>query len=185
MKDAVETMTVVVNAQPENPTFLFRLGRFLQQSDMLEEAYSYFKRAKAGDLSFVDPQLSLASTAIDLGRLSEARAEIESLRTRVTLDKRFVLEQIEAKYCLALDDLDTAAEHAKKALDYHRNGFTLSVMAKVEAAKSTRASANGMTVMAQSHKNVALQLLSEALQQEPQSIVLANQLKSLTATKGT
>jgi tetratricopeptide (TPR) repeat protein len=173
-------MTVVVKAQPENPTFLFRLGRFLQQSGMLEEAYDYFQRAKAGDSSFVDPQLSLASTAIDLGRLNEAQAEIDSLRTRVTLDKKFVLDEIEAKYHLALDELDVAAEHAKRALDYHRNSFTLSLMAKVEGAKSTRAAASGMTVMAESHRNTAIALVKEGIEQEPKNPVLINQLKSLT-----
>ena len=113
--EAVDTMSVVVKAQPENPTFLFRLGRFLQQSGMLDEACKWFQRAKDADQSFLDPRLSLASTAIDLGKLNEAKAEIDSLRVRVSAAKRFVLDEIEPKYCLALGEVDTAADLALKA----------------------------------------------------------------------
>jgi hypothetical protein len=99
----------------------------------------------------------------------------------VTRDKKFVLDEIEAKYHLALGDVDVAAEHAKKALDYHRNGFTLSLTAKVEMARSARAATSGMTVMAESHRNSAIGLVKEALQKEPKNLVLINQLKSLTS----
>jgi Tfp pilus assembly protein PilF len=184
VQEAVETMSVVVRAQPENPTFLFRLGRFLQQSGMIEEAYSYFRRAKAGDQSFVDPRLSLASTAIDLGRLGEAKAEIESLRTsNVPLDKRFVVDEIEAKYHLALDEVDAASELAGRALNYHRNTFTLSLMAKVEVDKSKRARTDGMLVMAESHLGRAIQLINEAIAQDPKSQVLLRQLEALKSAQ--
>ncbi len=184
VQQAVDTMTVVVRSQPENPTFLFRLGRFLQQSGMLEEAYDYFRRAKAGDQSFFDPLLSLASTAIDLGKLAEAKAEIEDLKKKkVPAEKRFVLEEIEAKYHLALGEIDVASDLAARALNYHRNGFTLSLMAKVEAAKSKRASTDGMTVMAESHLSRAVQLVKEALTQDPRNPVLLKQLEMLTTTR--
>ncbi len=113
VREAVETMTVVVKAQPENATFLFRLGRFLQQSNMLGDAYGYFQRAKAADQSFVDPRLSLASTAIDLDRLDEAKTEIEALKGKVSVDKRFVLDEIESKYHLALGEVEVAAALAE------------------------------------------------------------------------
>jgi tetratricopeptide (TPR) repeat protein len=180
--EAVDTMVVVVKAQPKNATFLFRLGRFLQQSDLLDEAYKYFQRAKAADQSFIDPRLSLASTAIDLGKLNEAKAEIGSLRERVSADKRFVLDEIEAKYYLAFGELDAAADLASSALNYHRNAFTLSLMAKVEAAKAERATVDGMNVMAQSHRDTAIRFLREGLKNHPQNVALANQLRALEAT---
>jgi len=182
--EAVDTMVVVVKAQPENATFLFRLGRFLQQSAMLDEAYKYFQRAKSADETFVDPRLSLASTAIDLGKLNEAKAEIDSLRVKVSADKRFVLDEIESKYCLACGELDTAADLALKALNYHRNAFTLSLMAKVEAAKAEQASAQGMNILAKSHRDAALRLLREGLKDDPHNVALANQLGALEAIGG-
>jgi len=179
--EAVDTMMVVVKAQPKNATFLFRLGRFLQQSDMLDEAYKYFQQAKEADQSFIDPRLSLASTAIDLGKLGEAKAEIDSLRGKVSADKRFVLDEIEAKYHLACGEVDTAADLALSALNYHRNSFTLSLMAKVEVAKAERANADGMSVMAKSHRDTAMRLLQEGLKDYPQNVALANQLAALEA----
>jgi tetratricopeptide (TPR) repeat protein len=178
-RDAVETMEVVVRAQPENATFLFRLGRFLQQSNLLEQAREYFRRAKAADQTFTEPRLSLASTAIDLGGLDEAKAEIDSLRGRLPADKRFVLDEIEAKYHLALGDLEAAATLADKALAYHRNAFTLSLMAKIEAALQKEAQQNGMTVAAESHRTRALTLIAEGLNHEPASSVLLSQKKAL------
>lgn len=178
--EAIDTMNVVVKAQPENPTFLFRLGRFLQQGGMLDDAYEYFRRAKAGDQAFVDPRLSLASTAIDLGKLDEAKAEIEALRKKVPAEKRFVLDEIEAKYHLALDEIDAASDLATQALNFHRNAFTLSLMAKVEVAKSKRAAANHMTVMAESHISTAIQLVREGLVQDAKNRALLNQLEALT-----
>jgi len=182
VQDAVDTMAVIVKAQPENATYLFRMGRFLQQSDLLEDAYKYFQRAKTADQSFVDPRLSLASTSIDLGRLQEARAEIDALKGKVSADKVFVLDEIEAKYHLALGEVELAASLASKALDYHRNAFTLSLMAKVEMAKSKNAQLEGMSVMAESHKRRAIQLVEEALTRDPTNPVLTGQLKGLKAS---
>ena len=178
-REAVDTMEVVVRAQPENPTFLFRLGRFLQQSGLLEQARDYFHRAKAADQTFIEPRLSLASIAVDLGGLAEAKAEIDSLRGKLPADKRFVLDEIEAKYNLALGNLEAAAALADKALTYHRNAFTLSLMAKVEAAMYKEAQQNGMSVTAESHRTRALTLIDEGLTHEPASSVLLNQNKSL------
>lgn len=182
VQDAVDTMAAIVRAQPENATYLFRMGRFLQQSNLLEDAYKYFQRAKTADQSYVDPRLSLASTSIDLGKLQEARAEIDALKGRVSADKIFVLDEIEAKYHLALGEVELAASLASKALDYHRNAFTLSLMAKVEMAKSKNAQSQGMSVMADSHKRAAVQLVEEALTKDPTNPVLTGQLKSMTVS---
>ena len=184
VQEAVDTMAVIIKAQPENATYLFRMGRFLQQSNLLEDAYKYFQRAKSADQSFVDPRLSLASTAIDLGRLDSAKAEIEALKGRISVDKIFVLDEIEAKYHLALGEIELAANLATKALDYHRNAFTLSLMAKVEAAKSKNAQMQGMDVMSDSHRRCAVHLVEEALTQDPNNPVLLGQLRGLKSAEG-
>jgi len=174
-QDAIATMSLVVKAQPENATFLFRLGRFLQQSGVFEDAYDYFKRAKASDMSYLDARMSLASTAIDLGKLDEAKAEIDSLRNKGPIDKRYVLDGIEAQYYLAIGDTEKAAEHAAKALEHRRTVITLGTMARVEAARARSAADQGMVVMAGSYRDRTLHLIEEGLLLEPGNGPLTHQ----------
>jgi tetratricopeptide (TPR) repeat protein len=182
-KAAIEIMTNVVKSQPENATFLFRLGRFLQQSGLTADAYDYFHRAKTSDTSYFDARLSLASTAIDLGKLAEAKDEIDSLREKGPADKRHVILGVEAQYYLAVGDIDKAATLASEALSRRRNVIILGIMARVEAAKANRAVQNGMTVVAESHRARALQLLDEGLIEEPENGALLHQRDRLTADR--
>lgn len=179
-RQALDTMLIVVKAQPENATFLFRLGRFLHQGGMPEDAYQYFQRAKASDNSYLDARLSLASVAIDLGKLAEAKAEIDDLRNRGPADKRFVLCGIEAEYFLATGDIEKASELAAKALEYRRSVISLGMMAKVEAARARRSEMEGMDVLASSHRMRAHQLIDEGLKLEPTNVQLRHQLDRLT-----
>jgi hypothetical protein len=57
-------------------------------------------------------------------------------------------------------------------------------MAKVEVAKGERATAEGMNIMAKSHRDVAVRLLREGLKDDPQNVALANQLGALQAIGG-
>jgi tetratricopeptide (TPR) repeat protein len=182
--EAIETMTMVVKAQPENATFLFRLGRFYQQSGLTDLAYTYFSRAKMSDSSYLDARLSLASAAIDLGKFAEAKSEIEALRGRGPADKQHVLNGIEAQYYLAVGEIDKAADLADKALDHRRNVITLGMMAKVEAARARRCETEGMKVVADSHRKRAHQLLDEGLKLEPANAALLHQLERLVQEEG-
>ena len=172
---AIKIMELVVRMLPNNATFLFRLGRFYHQSGRALEAYEFFKRAKASDSSFLDARLSLASTAIDLGNLDEAKREIDSLRNKGPADKRHVLIGIEAQYYLAMGQLETAAEFAEKALSFQRSVVSLGMMAKVEAAKAREAVVDGLAVVAESHRGRALQLIEEGLKLEAENPALKRQ----------
>lgn len=177
--EAIDTMTIVVKAQPENATFLFRLGRFLQQSGLSERAYEYFLRAKASDGGYLDARFSLASAAIDLGKFEEAKTEIEELRDRGPVDKRYVLNAIEAQYYLAVGEIEEAADLARNALNFRRNVVPLGIMAKVEAARARRCEVDGMKVVADSHRRRAYQLLDEGLKVDPSNAALLHQRERL------
>jgi tetratricopeptide (TPR) repeat protein len=179
-REAIEIMNNIVKSQPENATFLFRLGRFLQQSGLTADAYDYFLRAKTSDNSYFDARLSLATAAIDLGRLPEAKAEIDSLRDKGPSDKRSVLHGVEAQYYLAVGDIDKASTLATEALNHRRNVFTLGTMAKVEMATGKRALQSGMAIVAESHRTRALQLVNEGLLEEPENGALLHQREKLT-----
>lgn len=177
---AIKTMAVVVKAQPQNATFLFRLGRFLHQTGLNEDAYGYFKRARDSDGSYLDARLSLATVAIDLGKLDEAKEEIKNLQARGSLEKRFVLMGIEAQYWLAVGDFDKAQEYARKALDHRRDVITLGTMAKIEAARYKKALGDGMTIVAGTHQRRAVELLKEGLAQDPKNGPLSRQIQQLS-----
>jgi len=183
-KSAIENMMAVVKAQPENASFLFRLGRFLHRTGLNEEAYEHFKRAKHSDNSFLDARLSFASVCIDLGRLEEAIAEIESLRSKGSVEKRAVLAGIEAGYWLALGDLEKASELADKNLAFRRNVATLGMMAKIYAAKARTAALAGLTVTASAHRASARKLIEEGLALEPTNAALRHQLDRLDGEDG-
>jgi tetratricopeptide (TPR) repeat protein len=59
--EAIAEMEKVVKSQPDNPTFLFRLGRFYQQSGAPSRAYELFQKAATNDNTYLDVRLSLAS----------------------------------------------------------------------------------------------------------------------------
>jgi tetratricopeptide (TPR) repeat protein len=169
---AIETMRPVIKAQPDNATFLFRLGRFLHQSGANAEAYSFFRRAKLSDPTYLDVRMSLASVAIDLGHFEEARQEIEDLHGKGSAEKRYVLDGIEAQYCLAKGDLDRASHLATRALGHRRNSTTLGMMAKIEVTRFEKALSSGMATMADTIRRAASALVEEGLRIENNNIAL-------------
>lgn len=178
-ENAIGEMEKAVKSQPDNPTFLFRLGRFHQQSGQLTTAYDMFRRAKANDDTYLDARLSLASVAINLSKLDEAAAEIKAIRRIAPSEKKHVLDNIEAEYHLALGDIETAAQIAESALRHHRRIPALGVMAKIEAARAKTAKQNGMQVLAESHRSRAETLIREGLVIDPHNAPLLAQLNAL------
>jgi tetratricopeptide (TPR) repeat protein len=162
-KQAIETMETVVRSQPDNASFLFRIGRFLHQTGFFKEAHGYFLRAKRSDPSYLDVRMSLASVLIDLDRLSLARTEIEEIRGKGSTEKRYVLDGIEAQFWLASDDVTQAAEFAARALGHRRNVTTLGMMAKIEMARYDEAIENGMKTLAETFRTKASALVKEGL----------------------
>jgi len=162
-RQAIETMQTVVKSQPDNASFLFRIGRFMHQSGFFPEAYQYFQRAKTNDPTYLDVRMSLASVLIDLDRLEEARKELDDLQGKGSAEKRYVLDGIEAQYWLAKDDSDKAAEFGGRALGHRRNVTTLGMMAKIEMARYSGTLENGMTTLAETHKVKAVALIKEGL----------------------
>jgi len=185
-EDAIKAMELVIKAQPQNATFLFRLGRFLQGAGKPEKAYDLFKTAKQSDNSYWDARLSLANVAIDLGKLDEAREEIDTLRTKLTGEKRRILDSIEAGYEVARGNLDEARKLAGRTLAQARDVVSLGLMAKIEIAFYRKTLAEGTKVLAESHKGQALKLLEEGLAMDPSNPPLLRQkeiVQSLGTTK--
>jgi tetratricopeptide (TPR) repeat protein len=180
-QEAVQTLMTVVKAQPKNATFLFRLGRFLQQTNSLEEAYAYFRRAKESDGSYLDVRLSLASVAIDLGKLGEAEREIESIRERVVGEKQEILRNIEAQLEVARGNLEKARTLVKQNLARRRDVATLGMMAKIEIAFCKKAIQEGARIVADSHKQQALKLIEEGLENEPANPQLLRQRETIAS----
>lgn len=179
--EAISAMERAVISQPDNPTFLFRLGRFYQQTGAYKRAYEKFKEASENDSSYWDARLSLASIAINLGKLDEAGAEIDSLREKVGGEKRNILSTIEAEYLLAREDIEGAEKLAKSALDDRRDVVTLGIMAKIESAKARIAAQEGMKFVCESCKSRARTLLEEGLKLDPYNGALKSQMDGLTA----
>ena len=174
-------MERAVISQPDNPTFLFRLGRFYHQTGAHTRAYERFKEAAENDSSYWDARLSLASIAIHLGKLNDAGAEIDSLREKVGGEKRTILSTIEADYLLAREDIEGAEKLAKSALDERRDVVTLGMMAKIEFVKARTAAQEGMRFVCESCKSRARTLLEEGLKLEPHNAPLKAQMEGLTA----
>ncbi len=180
--DAIDEMEKVVKSQPDNPTFLFRLGRFYQLSNNFSKAYDLFQRASENDNTYIDARLSLASVAIYLRKMDEAGSEINALRDRVPLDKRHILSTIEADYLLAKGDVERSAALANNALEMRRDVVTLGMMARIEAARAKQLAVEGMPVLSESHRSRAEALIREGLELEPQNGLLRTQLETLNET---
>lgn len=162
-RQAIETMGTVVKLQPDNASFLFRIGRFLHQSGFFPEAHQYFVKAKKNDPTYLDVRMSLASVLIDLNRLSEARQEIDGLQGKGSAEKRYILDGIEAQFWLADGEMNKAAEFAERALGHRRNVTTLGMMAKIEMARHDEAIEDGMTTLAETFRTKAIALIKEGL----------------------
>jgi len=173
--EAIEKMGLAVKAQPENASFLFRMGRFHQESGSLESARDWFSKAKKADDTYSDVRLSLASVAIDLRRFGEAEAELAYLRPLLTGDKRRVLLNIEAELKFVQGKVDEANEIASRRLRERRDVATLGLMARIEMALSQNARERGLPVMADQHRQRAIELIDEGLSMEPDNPPLRNQ----------
>jgi len=182
--EAIAAMEKVVKSQPDNPTFLFRLGRFYQQSGATSKAYDLFRTATTNDSTYLDARLSLASVAINLNKLDEAQAEIAAIRDKVPPEKKHVLMTIEADYTLARGEVENAATLAATALDQRRDVVTLGLMAKIEAVKAQQAAEQGMGVLSASHRSRAETLVKEGLKLDPLNRPLSAQLEVLLKADG-
>ena len=133
----------------------------------------------------MDPRLSIASVAINLGKLDEAEKQIRALKDRVAPDKKHILTTIEADYLLSKGEVEESGRLAASALDQRRGVVTLGMMAKVEAAKSRLALEDGMPVLSESHHTRAKSLIQEGLKMNPQNVPLLRQLELLSDGDGT
>jgi tetratricopeptide (TPR) repeat protein len=179
IRQAIDTMRTVVKSQPDNASFLFRIGRFLHQSGLFHEAVTYFERAKRSDPSYLDVRMSLASALIDLNRLQDAQKEIDAVRGKGSAEKRYVVDGIEAQYWLAKGDVVKATEFAERAVNYRRNVTTLGMMAKVETARCEQSASEGMTTLAETFRAKAVALIREGLTIEPRNAPLLSQAQRL------
>jgi predicted Zn-dependent protease len=177
--EAIREMTKAVNSQPDNPTFLFRLGRFYQQRNNLPRAYELLKSAVDNDHSYLDARLSLASVAISLGKQSEASTEIAALKDKIGSEKKHVLDNIQAEYYLMRSEIERASDFANSSLAQRRDVFSLGVMAKVEAARAKQAGKDGLTVLAESYRSRAEALIEEGLAIDPVNLPLRAQRDGL------
>lgn len=190
IEKAVIMMKRAVELEPQKASFLHRLGRlyerqsflkkdYEQEQRLLLEAQNLFKTAFQNDASFHEARLSFISIAIDLGNLDIAKKEIENLRSMVHGKARRVLKAIEAKYCLATDDLKKAGEIAYALLRKQRDVTILGLCAKIEMKQAQKSQASGMTVMSDSQIEKARKLVEEGLQKDPHNEALAHHLEEL------
>jgi tetratricopeptide (TPR) repeat protein len=124
-------------------------------------------------------RLSLASVSIDLGKLDEAKEEIDDIRDKATGEKRLILQNIEAQYELARGNIERANRLVSDALKQRRTVPSLGLMAKIEAQQYRKALVEGQLVLADSHREQALKLLQEGLVIEPTNPQLLKQMETM------
>ena len=178
--EAIEKIMEALKFQPKNPNFNFRAGRFLKESNEPANAYSFYKVAITQDETYVDARLSLCDICLDLDKLDEAKEHIEYLKPLLKGDKQFVLDSIIASYYLKTEDIEQAEIIAKRLLQSHRSVFNLSLYAKVFIYRYRIASKKGLSIMADSYKAKALDLINEGLKTDNGNIQLKQMLSGLS-----
>jgi Archaeal ATPase./TIR domain. len=177
--DAIGKIMEVLKQQPRNPNFLFRAGRFLLESNEVLEAYKFFKQAVNLDDSYFDARLSLANACLDLDYLAESKQHIDFLNTKIKGDKQNILESIRANYYIKIDQIEKAEDIAQKLVRLNKNEANLGLLAKVYIYKSRISSKKGFTLIAESDKNRAKDLINEGLKIDVNNERLKAMLKSI------
>src|SRR6185503_773144 len=104
--EALGKIIEALRHQPKNSNFLFRAGRFLYDSNRLEDAYSYIKAALNNDETYLDARLSLADICLDLDKIEEATQHIRFLEDKIKGDKKAILDSINANLKLKQNKID-------------------------------------------------------------------------------
>ncbi|WP_318310969.1 TIR domain-containing protein [Flagellimonas crocea] len=177
--EAIDKIMSVLKFQPKNPNFLFRAGRFLAEENQSQEAYGFFSEVVKIDDSYLDAKLSLADTCLDLGYLDEAKVHIEVLERKVKGYKTNVLQSIKANYYLKSEKLSEAESIAQKLLANDRNVITLGLLSKVFIYKYRESLKKGLTLIAESDKIKAIDLIEEGLKLDGNNETLKNMLNGL------
>ncbi len=177
--EAIGKIIEALKFQPKNPNFIFRAGRFFAESDKAHEAYNYFSSAVKLDDSYFDARLSLANTCIDLGYLDEAKEHIDILEHKIKGDKINVLESIKTNYLLKTENVQEAESLSQKLLRKNRNVITLGLSAKVHIYKYRESVKKGLTLIAETDKNKAIDLINEGLSLDSENKTLKAMKESL------
>lgn len=173
--EALDKITNALSFQPKNPNFLFRAGRFLQESGELDKAYQFYTASLANDETYVDARLSLCNTCIDLEKLDEAKQHIDYLKGKLQGEKRWVLDSIIANYYLKINDAEKADELSEKLLKNRRDVVSIGLRAKVLVKKFRDTQKRGLSTLAETDRIQAIDLINEGLNIEPDN----EQLKAM------
>lgn len=160
---AIESMKSALKAQPKNSNFLFRMGRFMQYTNNLTEAFMYFNRAVENNTVYFDARLSLASVALDLHKPEIAKKEIDFLKGKIRGRKEQVFKNIEAGYELVCGNIEGAKKIGIELIKRDRDIQNLTLMTKIEFELYKSAKTDGMLAMASMHKEESIKYLDEAL----------------------
>jgi len=177
--DAIVKIMEALTHQPKNPNFLFRAGRFLYESNKIKEAYRYFSYAVNLDDSYFDARLSLSDICLDLDYLDEAKEHIDFLKINITGNKKNILYSIIANYLLKREQVDEAETIAKALVRSNRNVVNLGLLAKVYTYKYKASLKKGLSMIAETDKNRAKDLVLEGLEMDSDNERLNNMLKNL------
>jgi tetratricopeptide (TPR) repeat protein len=177
-----EALTKIIEAlkhQPRNANFWFRAGRFLQDSNELEQAFEYFSRALNIDNVYLDARLSLADVCLDMRNPEGAKAQIDFLENKVKGEKIAILNSIRANYYIHMGDLNKAEEIAESILRQRRNVENVGLMSKIYIYKYRDLRQKNLDVLADTFKEKALRLLDEGLRLEADNKILIKMKEQL------
>jgi len=177
--EAIDKIIDAIKYQPKNPNFLFRAGRFMQESNK-EGAYGFFRDAIMYDKEYIDARLSLADICIDLNRLDEAKDNLEYIAKKVVGDKKNIYDSIRANLDIKEGKLESAESIILNLIKRHRNVVNIGLLAKLHIAKAKAATDKGFVRLADSDKTKALDLLKEGLLIDPDNIPLKGMLESIS-----
>jgi tetratricopeptide (TPR) repeat protein len=177
--EALEKIIEVLKHQPKNTNFLFRAGRFFQESNEPEQAYHFYSKAAEIDASYLDAKLSLCDICLDLEKTEEAKRHIDFLKDKVKGEKQNILDAITVNYFLKIEDENSAEKLALRLVKNNRDVVLLGTLAKVYIHKFKNSKKKGLLMLAESDKEKAIDLLNEGLTKESNNDHLINMKKSL------
>jgi tetratricopeptide (TPR) repeat protein len=188
---AITIMERAEQVEPNNSSFMHRLGRLYERQSflkkdperqtLLEKARGLYKKAFQNDTSYYQAGLSYASVAIDLGDASAAKEQIDDLRNKVSGKTQRVLQGLEAKYYLAIDDLDKSIAFADALLRKGRDVATLGICTKIQMRLAQKALAEDRKTMARSDLAKAENFIKEGLYKDPYNEALLRHHEELQA----
>lgn len=172
-------MKSALKVQSKNANFLFRMGRFMQYTNQLSEAFDYFSKAVENNPTYFDARLSLASVALDLHKEEVAKNEIDYLKGKIRGRKEQVLRNIEAGYELVKGKVDRAKKIGLSLVKNNREIQNLILMTKVEFELYKKSKTDGIMTMADVHRKESIKYLEEALTKIPHDEYLLSLQKKI------